>query len=186
MVLSSRNITCQNGSFPGGKDAHHVLYRVMIIPFSLITDPVLLIRASLGEMKLDYSFQLPSSANKACLTTADLMLADTHSLPDRTVWFCQWLVNELVLIINQSLSKKGTVKQGVLWPKLHFLQGSDCFKQKWMTYLSSINVNPEAIFFQHFTRFIFGNLLKKKFVVNESAGTGLTDEPLTFEEENSI
>ena len=90
MALSSRNITGQNGSFPGGKEAHHViLYRVMIIPFSLITDPVLLIRASLGEMKLDDSFQLPSSANKACLATVDLMLADTHSLPDRTVWFCQ-------------------------------------------------------------------------------------------------
>ena len=165
---------------------HVVLYHVMIILFSLITDPMLLIRAFLGEMKLDDSFQLPSSANKAYLATADLMLVDTHSLPDRTVWFCQWLINELVLIINQSLSKKGTVKQGVLWPKLHFLQGSDYFKQKWTTYLFSINANPEASFFQHLTRFIFGDLLKKKFAVNETADTGPSDEPLTFEEENSI
>ena len=187
MASSSRNITRQGDSFPGGKHAYHIvtLYRCDSSVF-VYTDPVLLIRASLGEMKLDESFQLPSSANKACLATADLMLADTHSLADRTVWFCQWLINELVLIINQSLSKKGTVKQGVLWPKLHFLQGSDYFKQKWMTYLSSINANPAAIFYQHLTRFIFGDLLKKKFAVNETTDIGPSDEPLTFEEENSI
>ena len=153
----------------------------------LFLDPVLLVRVALGDIKLDETYHLPTPANSICLSAVELMLSDTQAPPEKTNGFCSWLVGVLEKTINESLSKKGIVKREILWPKLHNLQCLSSFKATWETYLESIKAPTDSIFFQHLTRILFRDLLRKKFTSEE---TGLTNnntsDPLTFEEENAI
>ena len=116
------------------------------------------------------------------------MMSDTQMPSEKTKTFCSWLVDILDQTIKQSLTKKGIIKREVLWPKLHNLQCSSSFRQIWKTYLESINAPTDAIFFQHLTRTVFEDLLKKKCIPEESAAESQNEEftPLTSEDENAV
>ena len=64
------------------------------------------------------------------------------------------------------------------------LQTTSSFTEQWCSYLTSLEVPAEPIFYQHFTGIIFDNLIKLNIpaVENKDIDVNL----LTFEEENAI
>ena len=57
--------------------------------------------------------------------------------------------------------------------------------RKWREYLESLKLNDEPLFFQHFTLFLFNQMLSDKFKDGASASETSTCE-FTYEEENAI
>ena len=106
-----------------------------------------------------------------------------NSAAEESKLFCQWLVTKLSDIVEAAISES-CVNKEALWPKLYQLQVSASFEEKWNSYLMSISVPVEPIFYQHYTRIAFDNLVQQKMPNREQPT--LSSSPLTFEEENAI
>ena len=65
------------------------------------------------------------------------------------------------------------------------LRSSDSFCRKWRECLESLKLNNEPLFFEHFTLFLFNQMLSDKFKDSASASETSTCE-FTYEEENAI
>ena len=105
--------------------------------------------------------------------------------PDSSRQFCCWIISQLSSIIHAAISPNCTcINKEALWLKLYQLQISTSFADKWCSYLMSLQVPAEPVFYQHYTGIIFDNLVKQN-IPNVQENDSIVS-PLTFEEENDI
>lgn len=147
-----------------------------------ILDTSYLLDAAL-DLLADESFQLPTKGNEICISSAKSLIVDLKKPTENTEAFCKWLFTKLSDIVHAGISDHRVNKE-VLWPKLYQLQVSLEFEQKWTSHLTLIDVPVEPIFYQHYTRIIFDNLVKQKIPTRKESTVSATQ--LTFEEENAI
>lgn len=136
------------------------------------------------DLLADESFQLPTKGNETCISSAKSLMNNLKTPSEHSKLFCKWLVTKLNEIVHAAISDDRVNKEA-LWPKLYQLQISTSFEERWTSYLTSINIPVEPIFFQHYTRIIFDNLVEQK-IPNREEATLSSCSPLTFEEENAI
>ena len=139
-------------------------------------------------MSADESYHLPTTGNEVCLKAARIMITSLQSPSCETCSFCDWLIQSLETVVNQSLSESsGCLKREKLWKDYYQLQVSTSFKNKWALYLETLNLPAEPIFFQSCTQILFDNILKLKVPVPlRSNDSSASDTSFSFEEENAI
>ena len=137
------------------------------------------------ELLADESFHLPMRPNEICINAVKSVMTDLKTPSDSSRQFCCWIITELSSIVHAAISSKCTrINKEVLWPKLYQLQISASFAEQWCSFLTSLQVPREPIFYHHYTGIIFNNLVKESIPnIEEKTACVIS---LTFEEENAI
>ena len=113
------------------------------------------------------------------------MTTDLKTPSDSSKEFCCWITSNLKSIIHAAILPNCTsINKETLWPKLYQFQLSTSFTEKWCSYLKSLQVSTDPVFYQHYTGIIFDNLIKDSIPSIEEKDVCLS--ALTFEEENAI
>ena len=137
------------------------------------------------ELLADESFHLPTKPNEICITAAKCVMTDLKTPSDSSREFCCWMITKLNSIIHAAILPNCTrINKEALWPKLYQFQISTGFAEKWCSYLTSLQVPTDPVFYQHYTGIIFDNLVKQNVPSTEEKDMCIS--PLTFEEENAI
>ena len=112
------------------------------------------------DMCADESYHLPTTGNEVCLKAAKIMISSLQSPSHETCSFCDWLIQSLETVVNQSFSEgSGCIKREKLWKDFYQLQVSTIFKA---FYLRNLDLPAEPLFFQSCTQILFDNILKLK------------------------
>ena len=138
----------------------------------------------------DDSFQVPSSANKNALETANSLLrwCQENSEEDMLKKF----VNTLILHLKSCFSKKFSslkLRREKMWEAYHQLRTSHMFQQSWVEFIPlAVQRTAEPAFYQHITHLIFKVLIEREFSPPERMDetTEHPDRPLSAVEENAL
>ena len=116
------------------------------------------------------------------------MISSLQSPSQEACSFCDWLIQSLETVVNQSLSESsGYLKREKLWQDYYQLQVSTSFKNKWALYLETLDLSAEPIFFQSCTQILFDNVLKLKVPIPPTSNDlSASDASFSFEEENAV
>ena len=145
------------------------------------------VRDAVVDMCADESYHLPTTGNEVCLKAAKIIISSLQSPSHEACSFCDWLIQSLETVVNQSLSEgSGCIKREKLWKDFYQLQVSTIFKNKWALYLRNLDLPAEPIFFQSCTQILFDNILKLKLPTLASQDSSASDPSFSFEEENAI
>lgn len=101
------------------------------------------------ELLADESFHLPTRPNEICTNGAKSVIIDLKTPSNSSRQFCCWIISKLSSIIQAAISPNCThINKEVLWPKLYQLQISTTFAEQWCSYLTSIQVPAEPVFYR--------------------------------------
>lgn len=116
------------------------------------------------------------------------MISSLQSPSHKAHSFCDWLIQSLETVVNQSLTESsGCIKREKLWKDYYQLQVSNSFKKEWACYLKTLDLPAEPIFFQSCTQILFDNVLQLKVSLPlPSNDSSISDASFSFEEENAI
>ena len=156
--------------------------------YILFLDNIDHVRDAVVDMSADESYHLPTTGNEVCLKAARIMISSLQSPSQEARSFCDWLIQSLETVVNQSLSESsGCLKRERLWQDYYQLQVSTSFKNKWAFYLETLDLPAEPIFFQSCTQILFDNILKLKVPIPPTSNdSSASDTSFSFEEENAI
>ena len=134
----------------------NIIYGLILILSLLCIDPIWTVRAVLLEISSDDALSTGSDGTKLCRTYAESLSKQLANPTDQDEVFTKWFMQSL---INVMKSKDKTE----LWKNFHVLCSFHSFCRKWRECLESLKLNDEPIFFQHFTLFLFNQMLSDKF-----------------------
>ena len=139
------------------------------------------------ELLADESFQLPTKLNEICINVAKAVMKDLQAPSSSSEIFCNWIVTKLSEIVNKAITPNCTrINKEALWPKLFQLQCTSSFIEQWQTYLTTLQLPAEPVFYQNYTMIIFDSLVNSSIPKRVEASTSSRVNSLSFEEENAI
>ena len=120
------------------------------------------------ELLADESYHLPTRPNEICTNAAKSVMTDLKLPSESSRQFCCWIISKLCNIVKAAIAPNCTrINKEGLWPKLYQLQISTAFAEQWCSYLTSIQVPAEPVFYQNYTGIIFDNLVKENIPQTE-------------------
>ena len=135
----------------------------------------------------DESFMIPSEGTELCVRMSKSLINFLSSPTQCTLQFTSWLIRELKGILEKCKRKNGLFNQEKLWSTFHQTTLSAGFKEKWETFLVSVGLAKEPLFYQHITDEIFNLLIKQSIEIPyKESQLEEYEEMLTFEEENAV
>ena len=177
-MASNMALSCEDKSSPNSGNPLKIIYTISLSEVSHFLDAAL-------ELLADESFHLPTKPNEICTNAAKRVMDDLKMPSESSKLFCCWVISQLISIVHPAISSNCTqVNKESLWPKLYQLQTTSSFTEQWCSYLTSLEVPAEPIFYQHFTGIIFDNLIKLNIPAVEKKDIDVNS--LTFEEEIAI
>ena len=98
--------------------------------------------------------------------------------------FADWIYAKLSSIIDEVCSGQN-INDNHLWQKFHSLRSSVDFCDKWKSFLTKEDLEPNPMIYQHITQELFETIIDKKLEIRETARTNSTVK-LTAQEENVV
>ena len=128
--------------------------------------------------------ELPTEEAKFCLEIATKFKEVFKDPSAEGISFAKHLVFQLKLI----LEKRNNLNKEKMWVEFHKLRSSQSFEDRWKTFLDSVKLQNEPLFYQHFTQEVFEKLIEVKL---KPASVAVCDHEtpiprLTSDEENAV
>ena len=151
------------------------------------TEDIRMFRYACSSILDDESFMIPSEGTELCVRMSKSLINLLSSPTQCTLRFTSWLIRELKGILEKCKRKNGLFNQEKLWSTFHQTTLSAGFKEKWETFLVSVGLAKEPLFYQHITDEIFNLLIKQSIEIPyKESQLEEYEEMLTFEEENAV
>lgn len=150
-------------------------------------EDISIFRCACSSILNDESFMIPGEGTELCVRMSKSLIALLGTPSQCCVQFARWLIGELKDILEKCKRKNGLFNQEKLWSAFHQTTISTSFEEEWATFLISVGLAKEPLFYQQITDEVFNLLIKQKIKIpyNESQLEEYEDT-LTFEEENAV
>ena len=152
------------------------------------TEEIRIIRYACSSILNDESFMIPGEGSEMCVRMSKSLISLLSSPSQCCLQFANWLVCELQGILEKCKRKSdGLFNQEKLWSTFHQTTLSPSFEEKWETYLISVGLAKEPLFYQHITDEVFNLLIKQNIKIpDKECMLEEYEQMLTFEEENAV
>ena len=152
------------------------------------TEEIRIIRCACSSILNDESFMIPGEGSEICVWMSKSLISLLSSPSQCCLQFANWLVCELQGILEKCKHKSdGLFNQEKLWSTFQQTTLSSSFEEKWETYLISVGLDKEPLFYQHITDEVFNLLIKQNIKIpDKECMLEECEEMLTFEEENAV
>ena len=141
-------------------------------------------RSAITSVLRDDGLTVPTEGVKLCLKAAN-DFNDVFKEPSRE---CILFANKLVDQIKSLIDKRKAVNKEKILTDFHKLRCSQCFENGWKSFLDTVKIQCNPLFYQHFTQEVFEKLLKLK--LNPASESFCEEEVytarLTSDEENAV
>ena len=152
-----------------------------------LTEEVRILRYTCSSILNDELFMIPGEASELCVRMSKSLINSLSNPSQCSLQFATWLICGLQGIMDKCKRKSGIFNQEKLWSTFQQTTLSSSFEEKWATYLMSVGLAEEPLFYQHITDKVFNLLIKQNVTIpDKESMLEEYEDLLTFEEENAV